>query len=153
MDVLIIRTKFDEKWTQSHMYINDSYICDVIEPFDSGIYNSDKKDTILSMKKKYGKIAIGYGVYSIALQYSSHFKRVLPYLNNVNGFSGIMQHNGNDVSASRGCQILGEVSNKDGYVVNSKNTVDDVVKRYSDAIESGDEIILTVVKSKNAIER
>lgn len=153
MDIKVVRYMFSSDWTQSHMFINDVYICDVIEPFDSGIYNSDSKDTILSIKKKYGKIAIGYGIYPITLQYSSHFKRILPYLNNVNGFVGIMQHNGNDVSASRGCQILGVVSNKDGYVVNSKNTVDDVVKRYSDAIESGDEIFLTVVKSKNAIER
>lgn len=135
------------------MFIDDVYICDVIEPFDSGIYNTDAKDVILSMKKKYGKIAVGYGVYPIALQYSPHFKRILPYLNNVNGFVGIMQHNGNDVSASRGCQILGVVSNKDGYVINSKNTVDIIVKRYLCAIESGDEIILTVVKSKNVIEK
>ena len=135
------------------MFIDGEYVCEVIEPFDSFIENTDDNATILSMKKKYGKIAIGYGEYTIALQYSSHFKRILPYLNNVKGFAGIMQHNGNDVSASRGCQILGVVSKKDGYVINSKNTVDVIVKRYSEAIESGDEINLTVVKSKNTIAK
>lgn len=148
MDVRVERYMFSSKWTQSHMFIDGEYICEVIEPFDSCINNTDDISTILSLKKKYGKIAIGYGTYTITLQFSPHFKKVLPYINNTNGFVGIMQHNGNDVSSSRGCQICGIISKTDGYVINSKNTIDSIVKRYSKAIESSDIIKLTVVKSK-----
>lgn len=57
--------------------------------------------------KVYGKTAIPFGTYTIRCTMSNRFKRVLPLLLDVPGFSGIRIHPGNTAADTEGCLLPG----------------------------------------------
>lgn len=58
--------------------------------------------------KVYGETCIPSGTYSVRWQWSSHFKQMMPYLQDVPGFSGVMIHTGNKVEHTKGCLLVGK---------------------------------------------
>lgn len=105
------------KYTIGKLFINDEYFCDTIEDIDRGLKFSMSVEYI-KKKKVYAKTAIPTGTYKIEMTYSSKFKRILPLLVDVKGFSGIRIHRGNTEIDSSGCIIVGENKVK-GKVINS----------------------------------
>ena len=73
--------------------------------------------------KVYGKTAIPTGKYKVEVTYSPKFKRYLPILLNVRGFSGIRIHSGNTAEDTLGCLLVGFNKVK-GQVINSRVTSD-----------------------------
>ena len=105
------------KYTIGKLFINDEYFCDTIEDTDRGLKSSMSIEYI-KKKKVYAKTAIPTGTYKIEMTYSNKFKRILPLLVDVKGFSGIRIHRGNTEIDSSGCIIVGENKVK-GKVINS----------------------------------
>lgn len=105
------------KYTIGKLFINDEYFCDTIEDTDRGLKSSMSVEYIRK-KKVYAETAIPTGTYKIEMTYSSKFKRILPLLVDVKGFSGIRIHRGNTEIDSSGCIIVGENKVK-GKVINS----------------------------------
>ena len=105
------------KYTIGKLFIDDEYFCDTIEDTDRGLKSSMSIEYI-KKKKVYAKTAIPTGTYKIEMTYSNKFKRVLPLLVDVKGFSGIRIHRGNTEIDSSGCIIVGENKVK-GKVINS----------------------------------
>ena len=105
------------KYTIGKLFINDEYFCDTIEDIDRGLKSSMSVEYI-KKKKVYAETAIPTGTYKIEMTYSSKFKRILPLLVDVKGFSGIRIHRGNTEIDSSGCIIVGENKVK-GKVINS----------------------------------
>lgn len=105
------------KYTIGKLFINDEYFCDTIEDIDRGLKSSMSVEYI-KKKKVYTETAIPTGTYKIEMTYSSKFKRILPLLVDVKGFSGIRIHRGNTEIDSSGCIIVGENKVK-GKVINS----------------------------------
>ena len=105
------------KYTIGKLFINDEYFCDTIEDIDRGLKSSMSVEYIRK-KKVYAETAIPTGTYKIEMTYSSKFKRILPLLVDVKGFSGIRIHRGNTEIDSSGCIIIGENKVK-GKVINS----------------------------------
>lgn len=58
-------------------------------------------------EKIYGKTAIPRGRYKVVLSFSRRFKRIMPELLNVPGFSGVRIHGGNTHHNTDGCPLLG----------------------------------------------
>lgn len=58
--------------------------------------------------KVWGQTCIPAGTYTIRWQYSPHFKKRMPYLQDVPGFTGVMIHTGNKVEHTRGCLLVGK---------------------------------------------
>lgn len=56
--------------------------------------------------KVHGKTAIPAGIYQVAMHNSPRFKKRLPHLLNVPGFSYILAHGGNTVDHTEGCLLL-----------------------------------------------
>ena len=105
------------KYTIGKLFIDDEYFCDTIEDTDRGLKSSMSIEYI-KKKKVYAKTAIPTGTYKIEMTYSNKFKRILPLLVDVKGFSGIRIHRGNTEIDSSGCIIVGENKVK-GKVINS----------------------------------
>ena len=115
------------KYTIGKLFINDEYFCDTIEDIDRGLKSSMSVEYI-KKKKVYAETAIPTGTYKIEMTYSSKFKRILPLLVDVKGFSGIRIHRGNTEIDSSGCIIIGENKVK-GKVINSTPYEVALVKR------------------------
>lgn len=120
MRITIERKYKKETYTIGKMYIDGVYFCDVVEDKDRGLDDSMPEFEITAIKV-YGKTAIPTGVYDLEWTFSNKFKRFLPEIKNVKGFSGIRIHSGNTAEDSLGCPIAGENKIKGG-VVNSRVT-------------------------------
>lgn len=107
--MLVLKRIFqNDKYTIGKLYLNDTYLCDTLEP-----------------PKYVNHPCIEKGTYRIGYQYSNKFGRNMPFLLNVNGRVGIMIHPGNYPKDTQGCILLGRNLAK-GSVSNSKQTFQNV---------------------------
>ena len=109
------------------LYINGVYFCDTLEDVDRGLDDSMTEEEIKE-KKIYGKTAIPTGIYTVLLTYSPKYKRVMPLINNVKGYSGIRIHSGNTAKDTLGCLLVGK-NTQVGMVTDSRNTYNALFKR------------------------
>lgn len=122
MEIKLKRLYKKSDYTIGKLLLNGEYFCDTVEDTDRGLTQSMSEEKILAIKV-YGKTAIPTGRYDVALSYSPKFKRTLPLLLSVKGYSGIRIHNGNTEEDSLGCIIVGENKIKGG-VINSRATME-----------------------------
>ena len=107
--MLVLKRIFqNDKYTIGKLYLNDTYLCDTLEP-----------------PKYVNYPCIEKGTYRIGYQYSNKFGRNMPFLLNVNGRVGIMIHTGNYPKDTQGCILVGRNLAK-GSVSNSKQTFQNV---------------------------
>ena len=107
--MLVLKRIFqNDKYTIGKLYLNDTYLCDTLEP-----------------PKYVNHPCIDKGTYRIGYQYSNKFGRNMPFLLSVNGRVGIMIHSGNYPKDTQGCILVGRNLQK-GSVSNSKKTFDNV---------------------------
>jgi hypothetical protein len=117
MEILLKRFAKKEKYTIGKLYLNNVYFCDTIEDKDRGLNQSMSLEDILKIKVMH-QTAIPTGVYKVIVNMSPSKGRLLPRLENVKGFSGILVHRGNTEDDSSGCIIVGE-NKVVGKVINS----------------------------------
>ena len=129
MRVTLKRIAFKDKYTIGKVYINNKYFCDSIEDKDRGLYDWQSEDYIKEVKVKH-QTAIPYGIYKLLWSYSPKYRRMMPEISGVKGFSGIRIHSGNTEEDSSGCILLG-FNKKVGMVLDSRNTC----KKFDDIIE------------------
>lgn len=109
------------------LYIDGEYFCDTLEDVDRGLDDSMDESEILKLKVK-GQTAIPTGIYTLLLTYSPKYKRIMPLVNNVKGYSGIRIHSGNTHKDTEGCLLVGK--NKEvGKVLESRATYNALFKR------------------------
>lgn len=107
--MLVLKRIFqNDKYTIGKLYLNDTYLCDTLEP-----------------PKYVNHPCIDKGTYRIGYQYSNKFGRNMPFLLSVNERVGIMIHPGNYPKDTQGCILVGRNLQK-GSVSNSKKTFDNV---------------------------
>lgn len=120
MEILLQRVAKKDKYTIGKFYVNNQYFCDTLEDTDRGLTQSMTEQQIKS-KKVYGETAIPTGTYRIIISYSNRFKKQMPLLLNVPGFSGIRIHTGNTEKDSLGCILVGK-NKAVGKVLESRDT-------------------------------
>lgn len=130
-----------EKYRISNLYIDDVYFCDVLEDTDRGLDQSMSTEEI-SKKKIKGVTAIPTGTYEVVITYSNRFKKQLPLLLNVKGFSGIRIHSGNTHNDTEGCLLVG-INNVVGKVTNSRETFNKLFKLLQEKANKG-KIYITI---------
>ena len=102
------------------LYIDGVYFSDTIEDTDRGLDDSMTENEILKKKIK-GQTAIPTGTYNVYITWSPKYKKPMPLLENVKGYSGIRIHSGNTAKDTEGCLIVGK--NKEvGKVLESRAT-------------------------------
>lgn len=142
MEILLQRIAKKDKYTIGKLYINDQYFCDTLEDTDRGLTQSMTEQQIKS-NKVYGETAIPTGIYRIVISYSNRFKKQMPLLLNVPGFSGIRIHTGNTEKDSLGCILVGK-NKAVGKVLESRDTYNKLFSILQKANEK--EIIKITIK-------
>lgn len=120
------------------LYIDGVWFCDTIEDTDRGLDDSMSVDEILKKKIK-GETAIPTGVYKIEITYSPKYKRMMPLLIGVKGYSGVRIHSGNTSKDTEGCLLVGR-NTKVGMVTDSRNTYQRLFTRLQKAKDISIEI-------------
>ena len=120
MRIELVRIAFKSTYTIGKLYVDGKYFSDVLEDVDRGLDSSMTKSEILEKKVK-GQTAIPTGHYVINITYSPKYKRMMPLLLDVKGFSGIRIHSGNSSKDTEGCLLVGK-NKKVGMVLESRDT-------------------------------
>ena len=139
-----------------HLYINDKYFCDTLEPPYFGTTQNTPIQEIKNTKK--GNTAIPIGTYNISLDYQSpKFKNrswakfcdgYLPTIMNVPAFNRILIHVGNIASQygksdTMGCILVG-INLERGKVLKSQETFKKLYKVLSEAKLKGENIQIII---------
>ena len=103
------RVKKESDYTIGQLFVNGEYFCDTLE------------DEIRQVKVMH-ETAIPAGTYKVTLERSPRFKRILPLLHNVPGFTGILIHSGNTDKHTSGCILVGKSTGN--TLVNSLATLE-----------------------------
>lgn len=93
----------DGKTSLGRFFIDGHFICDTLEDIPRDV-------------KEKGRTCIPLGTYPVVLTFSNRFKKVMPEIMNVPGFSGIRIHAGNTAEDTDGCILLGARSGPDRIV-------------------------------------
>lgn len=127
MRLTLIRVANRPTYCIGKLYIDGVYFSDVLEDVDRGLDDAMDVETIKKLKVK-GQTAIPTGIYQVLLTYSPKYKRIMPLINNVKGYSGIRIHSGNTAKDTEGCLLVGK--NKEvGKVLESRITYNALFKR------------------------
>lgn len=92
--------------------------------------------------------AIPAGTYNVIINDSARFKRPLPLLVNVPGFSGVRIHPGNTSEDTEGCILVGSQVNGDA-IIESRKAFDALFEKLKDAFESWQTVHITIVNGSN----
>ena len=152
MELKLKRKYLKEDYTIGHIYVNGRYFADTIEDKVRDC-NKDGDLNDANEQKVYGKTAIPYGRYRIAMnvrspKYSLRSAYLwcggyLPRLLDVPNFEGILIHAGNTAADSAGCLLVGENKIKGG-LVNSMATLRKLYAELKLADAKGEEIWITI---------
>lgn len=112
MNLTLLRTKFYEECTHGALFVDGARYCDTLEPHAINWEKETKVD---------GKTAIPEGTYRIVMGWSSRYKRLMPFLENVPHFSAIEIHTGNTSADTRGCILVGVYSRRN-FIAHSRDT-------------------------------
>ena len=106
MTIRIDRQWKKAEYTISKVYINGSYFgCNALEDTDRGLLQTMQL-TELQRRKVKGKTAIPRGYYDVRITYSPKYKRNMPLVVDVPGFSGVRLHSGNSAKDTEGCILF-----------------------------------------------
>lgn len=142
MEIKLIRKYYKAQYTLGHLYVNNRFFSDTLEPPSKHLTERCSTATIQKAKNE-GFRAIPTGRYRILITRSRRFGRWLPLLLNVKGFEGIRIHAGNKPEDTRGCILLG-FNRRKGYVLDSTRCMLTLVKMMTEAIAKGEKVFVEV---------
>jgi len=115
--ITVSRTAKRPSYTIGKMYIDGEYFCDTLEDTDRELHQNMPLAEIKKIKIAH-QTAIPTGTYRVIVNMSPRFRRLLPRLLDVPGFTGILIHRGNSDRDTSGCILVGE-NKVVGKVINS----------------------------------
>lgn len=143
LHLILLRKYRKEAYTIGQLYNGNTYLCNTVEDTDRGLHSNMAAAQIAKLKIK-GQTAIPTGSYKVEVTDSPKFKRPLPLVLNVPGFSGIRIHRGQNANSTEGCIIPGENTVKGG-VTNSTRYEEVITKLIQNAQKNNEECWLTII--------
>ncbi|KQS33982.1 DUF5675 family protein [Dyadobacter sp. Leaf189] len=146
MEIVIIRKWKGVNSTLSMLFIDGKFLGYLVEDTDRGLSQSMPLSEILSVKVK-TRTAIPVGRYKVAVTHSTRFKKLLPLLLHVPGFSGIRIHTGNTHMNTEGCLLPGKqylFSAGDYRVTQSRDLFNSFFPQIQAALRAKSEVWCTI---------
>lgn len=144
MELILKRETFTDESTIGTLSIDGVKECYILEDKDRGLTDSMPLAEIVA-HKVYGLTAIPYGRYEIDWTLSARFKKMMPILLNVKGYSGIRIHSGNTAESSLGCLICG-TRKRSNMVTESTMATKKLYAKIEAAKKQGQKIFITITK-------
>jgi hypothetical protein len=132
--MLLMRDIITTKSTVGQLFLNDKFECFTLEDVDRNLEAYPER----KLKKE---TCIPRGFYKVVLSLSPKYKRVMPEVLYVPGFSGIRIHSGNTKEDTEGCILVGK-TRKEDYVGQSRLAYDALFKKLS--LDSDTQITLEI---------
>lgn len=133
MKIEVKRDVRNEKFTLGKMYIDGEFFCYTLE------------DPVRQAGVKiYGDTAIPALSYEVVMSFSEKFRKPLPLLLDVPGFSGVRIHGGNTVKDTLGCILIAK--NRDsirGIIWGSLSA--DLTTRVKAAVNNKQQVYITII--------
>ena len=107
--MLVARTWYDEIWTGGIMLV------------DYAMFGYTLEDPVRFAPKVPEKTAIPAGLYEVQVDMSTRFKKLMPRLLAVPGFTGIRIHGGETAEDTEGCILVAKDTDRAGRVWGSRS--------------------------------
>lgn len=130
MKLTVKRQHGTKGYTHGQLFIDDVYFCDTMEDQERDI-------------KIDGETAIPCGIYSVVINMSARFNRLMPLLLNVPNYAGVRIHSGNTAANTEGCLLVGKPYKND-FITASKETFAALFKIMNDAIADKQTITIEI---------
>lgn len=106
MKLFLKRIHFGETFTVGQLYEDSGFsLAPICYTLEDKFREVDGQP--VSQWKVQNETAIPRGVYNVAITFSNRFQSKLPQLMDVDGFSGVRIHTGNNSSNTEGCILVG----------------------------------------------
>ena len=122
--------------TEGTLYVDGVQFCYTMEDTDRRLESGETK-------KIQNFTAIPRGRYSVVLNYSNRFQKIMPPVLDVPGFAGIRIHSGNTAEDTEGCILVGSARGEH-RVLNSRAVFAKLMVLLEDAHRRDEPITLTV---------
>jgi len=145
MNLYVYRKIRKPTYTIGKFYIEVQFQCNTLEDpvRDLVDLNDDGDFGDPDEGKIYGETAIPAGKYQVKMQHSPTFNKLMPYLQDVPGFTEIMIHGISNTSQTKGCIGVGEnVGN--GRLVNGPAWSGVIREKITKAIHDGEEVWIEI---------
>lgn len=138
MKLKLIRNPTNDTCTIGTLFVEAAFECFTLEDVVR-----EHPGVQLDLWKVPGKTAIPRGTYDVIIDMSARFKRELPRLLNVPGFSGVRIHPGNTAADTEGCILLG-LSQAPNWIGQSRLAFDRLFTKLERAYERKELITIEV---------
>lgn len=109
MIIEIRRDTFTQTETLGTMHIDGRLFGQTLEDRDRHLESGGVKIK--------GETAIPRGRYLVSLNFSTRFRKMMPWVHDVPDFAGVRIHGGNTAADTEGCPLLGQYRDRDHYRV------------------------------------
>ena len=139
MKLKLHRTSFSDKATEGNLSIDGIFQCYTLEDADRFLEDGTTKFQ--------DETAIPRGSYKVEIDVSTRFKRLMPHLLNVTGFTGIRIHYGNTSEDTAGCILVGtqNTSQTDNFIGNSRDAFKELMDKLIVATANNEEIEIEIL--------
>jgi hypothetical protein len=138
MEITLQRNPSKGGFTLGKLSVNEQFLCYTAEDVIR-----EKRGVPVAQWKVAGQTAIPSGRYKVVVSMSNRFKRPLPELLNVPGYTGVRIHPGNTAADTEGC-ILPGVGAYSAGVTQSRAAFGALFKRIQEAIAVGEDVHITI---------
>ena len=132
-------------YTIGKLKLEGEFFCDTLEPPVRNLvdYNHDGDFDDKGEGKIYGQTAIPCGRYRVVITESVRFKRRLPLLLDVPGFTSVRIHNGATAKNTEGCILVGR-NTRPGRLENGPYYETVLVQKIDEATAKGFDTYITI---------
>lgn len=152
LELVLNRTKFNDKRTIGELFANGRKLSDTLEDtlreLPKKCPETSKFKPCVCPEKVYGQTCIPAGRYRVRYLYSNRFKRKYPCLQNVPHFLGILIHAGSNENHTEGCILVGTLAQDGQHLTDTFAARERVCKIVEDAEKSGLEVWITIKNEK-----
>jgi hypothetical protein len=138
MQIEVKRRQSMGRSTIGEMFVDGAWQCYTLED----VVREKPGVPVMNWKVK-GETAIPAGTYKVVINMSTRFKKLMPLLLNVPGFSGVRIHPGNTHENTEGCILVGRKLSLD-TITESRLAYLDLFAQMVEAEKGGEDIYITI---------